>query len=62
MYYCNPGKRLVELYNINNNVNHTVESFFYEIYVPLMFDGKSLLNIQNSPFNNPSFSKLSIQI
>jgi len=64
MYYCESAKVLLSLYNQKNNLELSMESFFYDVFVPIMFkdyDGENLMHVQNSPFTSPVSKKKSLQ-
>ena len=52
MYTAYLGKRLIELYNQREKVQHNASSFYKEVYYPLFFnDDRFLQHVNNSKFD-----------
>ena len=50
------GKKFLKRYNEVEGKNLTPKQFFVEVFYPQFFlEKKSLIHVQNSPFNNPSY-------
>ncbi|TAL66721.1 MAG: hypothetical protein EPN82_17180 [Bacteroidetes bacterium] len=52
MYTSHIGKKFLELYNRNNNLNMTAKQYFEDIHFPLFYDNERYLH---SPGNTPLF-------